>query len=443
MHEAVCASASSASATWASTTRGSWPRCPDVELVGGRRLAARAGPGGRRQVGTPGRRRLPRAPRPGRRRLGRRADGPPPRGRRGVPGAGHRRRWSRSRWPARWPRPRQLVALARDRGGPPGRPHRAVQPRPLGPRADCRSAPSTSTAERLSTYTFRSTDIGVVLDLMIHDIDLVLSLVPAPVRSVVGRGREPLRRARGRRQRPDRVRGRHASPTSPPAGPATWRCGRCGSGAPRATPRSTSPPSRPPSSARRRSSSAASSTSTGVDLGQPAAVKEHLFGKVLRVDQVQTAGREPLALELEDFVRRRPGRVAAPGRRRRRPAGHAAGRPGPPQPQRPPLGRRRDAPPAPAPARRDRLGPRGPHAWRTKGNRMVPWPRGLQVIVTGRSSSRIAREATTEAGFCFTALRTAPCTQGRVYHEITTSKSRKMIKSRIMETTQSSSCSSS
>ena len=37
--------------------------------------------------------------------------------------------------------------------------------------------------ERTSTYTFRSTDIGVVLDLMIHDIDLVLSLVHSPVRS--------------------------------------------------------------------------------------------------------------------------------------------------------------------------------------------------------------------------------------------------------------------
>jgi predicted dehydrogenase len=41
----------------------------------------------------------------------------------------------------------------------------------------------------------------------------------------------------------------------------------------------------------------------GVDLSQPAAVKEHLFGKILRVDQVQTQGAEPLALELEDFVR--------------------------------------------------------------------------------------------------------------------------------------------
>jgi predicted dehydrogenase len=39
-------------------------------------------------------------------------------------------------------------------------------------------------AERLSTYTFRSTDIGVVLDLMIHDIDLVLSIVKREVVAV-------------------------------------------------------------------------------------------------------------------------------------------------------------------------------------------------------------------------------------------------------------------
>jgi predicted dehydrogenase len=38
--------------------------------------------------------------------------------------------------------------------------------------------------ERMSTYTFRSTDIGAVHDLMIHDIDLVLSLVQSSVRSV-------------------------------------------------------------------------------------------------------------------------------------------------------------------------------------------------------------------------------------------------------------------
>jgi predicted dehydrogenase len=39
-------------------------------------------------------------------------------------------------------------------------------------------------ARRQSGYTFRSTDVGVVLDLMIHDIDVVLSLVQAPVAHV-------------------------------------------------------------------------------------------------------------------------------------------------------------------------------------------------------------------------------------------------------------------
>ena len=48
--------------------------------------------------------------------------------------------------------------------------------------------PKYVSAERLSTYTFRSTDIGVVLDLMIHDLDLLLSLITAPVRSVAAVG---------------------------------------------------------------------------------------------------------------------------------------------------------------------------------------------------------------------------------------------------------------
>ena len=39
-------------------------------------------------------------------------------------------------------------------------------------------------ARRQSGYTFRSTDVGVVLDLMIHDIDVALSLVKSPVISV-------------------------------------------------------------------------------------------------------------------------------------------------------------------------------------------------------------------------------------------------------------------
>ena len=37
---------------------------------------------------------------------------------------------------------------------------------------------------RISPYTFRSTDIGVVLDIMIHDIDIILSLAGSKVKSV-------------------------------------------------------------------------------------------------------------------------------------------------------------------------------------------------------------------------------------------------------------------
>src|SRR5206468_7758193 len=37
---------------------------------------------------------------------------------------------------------------------------------------------------RLSPYPARSTDIGVVLDLMIHDLDVVLAFVKSPVSSV-------------------------------------------------------------------------------------------------------------------------------------------------------------------------------------------------------------------------------------------------------------------
>jgi predicted dehydrogenase len=44
--------------------------------------------------------------------------------------------------------------------------------------------PQLIRAQRLGSFTGRSTDIGVVLDLMIHDIDLLLDLVGAPVRTV-------------------------------------------------------------------------------------------------------------------------------------------------------------------------------------------------------------------------------------------------------------------
>lgn len=46
------------------------------------------------------------------------------------------------------------------------------------------SSPKYIRMERTSGFTYRSTDIGVVLDLMIHDLDLVLSLNRCPLRHV-------------------------------------------------------------------------------------------------------------------------------------------------------------------------------------------------------------------------------------------------------------------
>ena len=44
--------------------------------------------------------------------------------------------------------------------------------------------PKFVTCERLGPFSGRSTDVGVVLDLMIHDLDLLLALVQSPVHSV-------------------------------------------------------------------------------------------------------------------------------------------------------------------------------------------------------------------------------------------------------------------
>lgn len=50
--------------------------------------------------------------------------------------------------------------------------------------ADEIGEPKYIDAVRTSGFTFRSTDVGVVLDVMIHDIDLILSLVRSPLRKV-------------------------------------------------------------------------------------------------------------------------------------------------------------------------------------------------------------------------------------------------------------------
>ena len=161
--------------------------------------------------------------------------------------------------------------------------------------------PKYVSAERLSTYTFRSTDIGVVLDLMIHDIDLVLSLTASPVRSAVAVGvslfgeHEDVANARIEFE-DGTVANLTASRASYTAVRKMRIWGTEGYVSLDFAARQATLVE--PSEEFLRGQLGLE----GVDLGQPSAVKEHLFGKVLRVDQVQTAGREPLALELEDFV---------------------------------------------------------------------------------------------------------------------------------------------
>ena len=156
-------------------------------------------------------------------------------------------------------------------------------------------------AERLGTYTFRSTDIGVVLDLMIHDIDLVLSMVEAPVKSVAAVGvavfgdHEDVANARI-----EFVDGTVANLTASRASFQAVRKMRLFGAEGYVTLDFAAKQGtivRPSDRLRHGEIDL-----EGLDLTQAPAVKERIFGKILRVDQVQGEGREPLALELEDFV---------------------------------------------------------------------------------------------------------------------------------------------
>jgi predicted dehydrogenase len=161
--------------------------------------------------------------------------------------------------------------------------------------------PKFVNAERLSTYTFRSTDIGVVFDLMIHDLDLVLSMISAPVHSVAAVGlclfgeHEDIANARIEFE-DGSVANLTASRASftPTRKMRIWGAEGYAS-LDFATKEATL--IRPSEQLRHGRLDL-----DGVDLSQPTAVREHLFGKILRMDRVQTDGREPLALELEDFV---------------------------------------------------------------------------------------------------------------------------------------------
>lgn len=161
--------------------------------------------------------------------------------------------------------------------------------------------PKYINAERLSIFTFRSTDIGVVLDLMIHDIDLLLSLISAPVRSVAAVGvslfgeHEDVANAR--------IEFEDGGVANVTASRASFQAVRkmriWGAEGYASLDFHTRQGTliRPSDQLRRGRLEI-----DGLDLTQPAAIKEHVFGKMLRVDRVSCEGREPLALELEDFV---------------------------------------------------------------------------------------------------------------------------------------------
>ncbi len=163
--------------------------------------------------------------------------------------------------------------------------------------------PKFIAAERLGVYTFRSTDIGVVLDLMIHDIDLVLSMVEAPVESVaavgvsVFGGHEDVANARVAFA-DGCVANLTASRASyqPVRKMRIW--GPEGYAAlDFATKHGTLIR---PSDALRRGDLELD----GLDMGRPEQVKERIFGKMLRVDRVEVPeeGPDPLTRELADFV---------------------------------------------------------------------------------------------------------------------------------------------
>jgi len=195
----------------------------------------------------------------------------------------------------------ELVKLARARGVPLQVGHIERFNPALSALEGLSLRPKYIAAERLATHTFRSTDIGVVLDLMIHDLDLVCSLVATPVRSVaavgvsVFGGHEDIANARIEFE-DGCVANLTASRVSFQAVRKMRLWGAEGYasldfGA------KVGMLIRPSDRLRRGEVDL-----DGLDLTQPLAVKERLFGQLLRVDQVQPEGREPLALELESFV---------------------------------------------------------------------------------------------------------------------------------------------
>ena len=157
-------------------------------------------------------------------------------------------------------------------------------------------------AERLGTYTFRSTDIGAVLDLMIHDIDLVLSLVDSPVVAVSALGasvfgsHEDLAQARIEFE-DGCVADLSASRASYQASRKMRVWGAEGYSSIDFAAREATVV-RPSDALRRGDLDLAD-----VDLSRPDAIRDHIFGRALEVDHLEpSAPCDQLTAELTDFV---------------------------------------------------------------------------------------------------------------------------------------------
>jgi predicted dehydrogenase len=162
--------------------------------------------------------------------------------------------------------------------------------------------PRLLASERHSSYTFRSTDIGVVHDVMIHDLDLILSMVSAPVRNVSAYG---LTIFGGQEDMVD-ARIDFADGTV-----ATLSACRASMSASRrlklwgmegyvdmdfATRKSVFIK---PGEAILEGEHLQPDT---LDMTSPNAIREHVFGNLLKVDEYQGEETEMLAAELDDFV---------------------------------------------------------------------------------------------------------------------------------------------
>ena len=128
----------------------------------------------------------------------------------------------------------------------------------------------------------------------------------------------------------------------------------------------------------------------GVDLSQPTAVSEHLFGKVLRVDKVAARAREPLALELENFVSRGAG-ISRPGSAAKTPCGPSGSPTRSSAASRLIAGTASREPLRLAAAERAGSVLRGPHAWRKKSLRQNSSPaESLRPLVDGDRPPRLS-----------------------------------------------------